>query len=117
MSVFANGLMKKAKKEIKNNYQETGFYETNAERIKREMKINKRYKKYIIGKIVRDEKGNESFVYFPLPVEESDYAKENNVDMSKLFVIRDLIVIHLTDPNGNYGLDPKLKRFVHIEEE
>jgi len=80
-------------------------------------KINKRYKKYIIGKIVRDEKGNESFVYFPLPVEESDYAKENNVDMSKLFVIRDLIVIHLTDPNGNYGLDPKLKRFVHIEEE
>ena len=56
-------------------------------------------------------------MYFPLPVEESDYAKENNVDMSKLFVIRDLIVIHLTDPNGNYGLDPKLKRFVHIEEE
>ena len=38
MSVFANGLMKKAKKEIKNNYQVTGFYETNAERIKREMK-------------------------------------------------------------------------------
>ena len=56
-------------------------------------------------------------MYFPLPVEESDYAKENNVDMSKLFVIRDLIVIHLTDPNGNYGLDTKLKRFVCIEEE
>ena len=56
-------------------------------------------------------------MYFPIPVEESDYAKENNVDMSKLFVIKDLIVIHLTDPNGNYGLDPKLKRFVYIEEE
>tara|TARA_B100000035_G_scaffold234270_1_gene202569 strand:+ start:1520 stop:1639 length:120 start_codon:yes stop_codon:yes gene_type:complete len=38
MSVFANGLMKKAQKEIKKNFQETGFYETNAERIKREMK-------------------------------------------------------------------------------
>jgi len=80
-------------------------------------KINKRYKKYIIGKIVRDEKANESFVYFPIPIEESDYAKENNVDMSKIFVLKDLIVIHLTDPNGNYGLDPRLKRFVYIEEE
>jgi len=38
MSVFANGLMKKAQKEIKKNFQETGFYETNLERIKREMK-------------------------------------------------------------------------------
>ena len=38
MSVFANGLMKKAQKEIKKNFQETGFYETNAERVKREMK-------------------------------------------------------------------------------
>ena len=38
MSVFANGLMKKAQKEIKKNFQETGFYETNTERIKREMK-------------------------------------------------------------------------------
>ena len=38
MSVFANGLMKKAKREIKNNYQETGYYETNTERLKREMK-------------------------------------------------------------------------------
>ena len=38
MSVFANGLMTKAQREIKNNFQETGFYETNAERIKREIK-------------------------------------------------------------------------------
>tara|TARA_Y100001970_G_C14026074_1_gene746093 strand:- start:55 stop:174 length:120 start_codon:yes stop_codon:yes gene_type:complete len=38
MSVFANGLMTKAQREIKNNYQETGFYETNTERNKRELK-------------------------------------------------------------------------------
>ncbi len=38
MSVFANGLMTKAQREIKNNYQETGFYETNTERDKRELK-------------------------------------------------------------------------------
>ena len=36
MSVFANGLMKKAKKEIKNNFQETGIYETNIQRERRE---------------------------------------------------------------------------------
>ena len=66
--------------------------------------MSKRYKKFIIGKIVRDEKGNESFVYFPTPIEESVYAKENNVDMSKLFVVRDLIVIYLTDDAGKYAL-------------
>jgi len=38
MSVFADGLMRKAQREIKKNYQETGFYETNAERINREPK-------------------------------------------------------------------------------
>ena len=38
MSVFANGFMTKAQREIKNNYQETGFYETNTERNKRELK-------------------------------------------------------------------------------
>ena len=80
-------------------------------------KINKRYKKYIIGKIVRNEIGNESFVYFPIPVEESDYAKENNVDMSMLFVVRDLIVIYLREPGGQYALDETLKIFVHSEEE
>ena len=51
--------------------------------------MSKRYKKYIIGKINRDKQGNESFVYFPAPIEESVYAKENNVDMSMLFVVRD----------------------------
>tara|TARA_Y100000992_G_scaffold165473_1_gene111138 strand:+ start:1530 stop:1643 length:114 start_codon:yes stop_codon:yes gene_type:complete len=36
MSVFANGLMKKAQKEIKKNFQETGIYETNFQRERRE---------------------------------------------------------------------------------
>ena len=36
MSVYADGLMKKAKKEMKKNFKETGIYETNAERSKRE---------------------------------------------------------------------------------
>tara|TARA_B100000900_G_scaffold347374_1_gene312545 strand:+ start:271 stop:384 length:114 start_codon:yes stop_codon:yes gene_type:complete len=36
MSVFANGLMTKAQREIKNNYQETGIYETNIQRERRE---------------------------------------------------------------------------------
>jgi len=38
VSVFANGLMTKAKREIENNFKETGLYETNAERNKRELK-------------------------------------------------------------------------------
>ena len=79
--------------------------------------MSKRYKKYIIGKIVRDEQGNESFDYFPTPIEESVYAKENNVDMSMLFVVRDLIVMYLTDETGKYALDETLKIFVYLEEE
>ena len=39
MSVFADGLMRKAKREIKKNFKETGIYETNAERSKREALI------------------------------------------------------------------------------
>jgi hypothetical protein len=38
MSVFADGLMRKAKREMKKNFKETGIYETNAERKKRELK-------------------------------------------------------------------------------
>ncbi len=38
MSVYADGLMKKAHKQMKENYKLTGFYETNAERAKRESK-------------------------------------------------------------------------------
>ena len=79
--------------------------------------MSKRYKKYIIGKINRDKQGNESFVYFPAPIEESVYAKENNVDMSMLFVVRDLIVMYLTDGAGKYALDETLKIFVYLEEE
>ena len=85
--------------------------------LKGSLKISKRYKKYIIGKIVRNEKGDESFVYFPAPIEESDYAKENNVDMSMLFIVRDLIVIYLADLDGQYALDETLKIFVNLEEE
>ena len=85
--------------------------------LKGSLKISKRYKKYIIGKIVRNEKGDESFVYFPTPIEESDYAKENNVDMSMLFIVRDLIVIYLADLDGQYALDETLKIFVNLEEE
>ena len=44
----------------------------------------KKYKKYVVGKITRDSKGEESLVYFPAPVEESFYAEENNLDMTKL---------------------------------
>ena len=40
MSVYAEGLMKKAKREMKKNFHETGVYETNAERTKRESKQN-----------------------------------------------------------------------------
>jgi hypothetical protein len=38
MSVYANGLMKKARTQMKNNYKETGLYETNIQRLKRESK-------------------------------------------------------------------------------
>tara|TARA_B100001758_G_scaffold122661_1_gene105483 strand:+ start:426 stop:545 length:120 start_codon:yes stop_codon:yes gene_type:complete len=38
MSVHADGLMKKAHTQMKNNYKETGIYETNIQRLKRESK-------------------------------------------------------------------------------
>jgi len=38
MSVYADGLMKKAHAQMKNNYKETGIYETNIQRLKRESK-------------------------------------------------------------------------------
>ena len=75
------------------------------------------YKKYVIGKIQRDKNGKESFMYFEQPIEESEYGMLNNVDMSTLFVIRDLIVMYLSDVEGNYVLDPVLKTFVFIEKE
>ena len=77
----------------------------------------KKYKKYIIGKIIRDTNGVESINYFSEPIEESEYGIANNVDMSKLIVIRDLVVIYLSDKKGRYTLDPKLKTFVYLEEE
>ena len=36
MSVYANGLMRKAYRQMKKNYEETDIYETDAERRKRE---------------------------------------------------------------------------------
>ena len=36
MSVHADGLMKNAHKQMKNNYKETGIYETNIQRERRE---------------------------------------------------------------------------------
>ena len=75
------------------------------------------YKKYVIGKIQRDRNGKESFMYFEQPIEESEYGVLNNVDMSMLFVIRDLIVIYLSDVEGSYTLDPVLKTFVFSEKE
>ena len=78
---------------------------------------SKKYKKYIIGKIERDEKGNESIVYLLNHIEEAEYEKQNKVDMSKLSVIRDLIVIYLADENGRYQLDKRWNRFVYSEEE
>jgi len=36
MSVYAKGLLEKARREIEFNYKETGFRETNLERQKRE---------------------------------------------------------------------------------
>lgn len=77
----------------------------------------KRYKKYVIGKIQRDRNGKESFMYFEQPIEESEYGMLNNVDMSTLFVIRDLIVMYLSDVEGSYTLDPVLKTFVFLEKE
>ena len=38
MSVYAKGLLEKARREIETNYKETGFRETNFERYKREEK-------------------------------------------------------------------------------
>ena len=77
----------------------------------------KTYKKYVIGKIQRDRNGKESFMYFEQPIEESEYGMLNNVDMSTLFVIRDLIVVYLSDVEGSYTLDPVLKTFVFSEKE
>ena len=39
MSVYADGLMRKAQRQMKENYKQTGFFETNAERVKRESKL------------------------------------------------------------------------------
>jgi len=75
------------------------------------------YKKYVIGKIQRDRNGKESFIFFEQPIEESEYGVLNNVDMSMLFVIRDLIVMYLSDVEGSYTLDPVLKTFVFSEKE
>ena len=77
----------------------------------------KKYKKYVVGKITRDSKGEESLVYFTAPVEESFYAEENNLDMTKLASVRDLVVVYLSDKKGRYTLDPQLKTFVYLEEE
>ena len=77
----------------------------------------KKYKKYVVGKITRNSKGEESFVYFSEPIEESSYSEQNNLDMTKLAVVRDLIVIYLADDDGRYFLDPVLKTFVHFENE
>jgi len=38
MSVYADGLMRKARRERQMNFKKTGIYETNAERTKREKK-------------------------------------------------------------------------------
>jgi len=38
MSVYAAGLMKKAHRQMKENYKQTGLYETNVERTERESK-------------------------------------------------------------------------------
>ena len=77
----------------------------------------KKYKKYVVGKITRDSKGEESLVYFPTPVEEAFYAEKNNLDMTKLASVRDLVVVYLSDKKGRYTLDPQLKTFVYLEEE
>lgn len=42
MSVHADGLMRKAHRQMKDNFKQTGFYETNAERIKRESKLQEK---------------------------------------------------------------------------
>jgi hypothetical protein len=75
------------------------------------------YNKYVLGKIQRDKEGKEAFIYFEEPIEESEYGRINNVDISKIFIIRDLIVMYLSDPDGKYILDPVLKTFVSVEEE
>ena len=75
------------------------------------------YKKYVIGKIQRDRNGKETFIFFEQPIEESEYGVLNNVDMSMLFVIRDLIVMYLSDVEGSYTLDPVLKTFVFSDKE
>ena len=75
------------------------------------------YKKYILGKIHRDEEGKEAFIYFEEPIEESEYGRINNVDISKIFIIRDLIVMYLSDLDGRYVLDPVINTFVPVEEE
>ena len=36
MSVYAEGLMRKALRQMKKNYEQTGYYETDTERQKRE---------------------------------------------------------------------------------
>ena len=75
------------------------------------------YNKYVLGKIQRDKEGKEAFIYFEEPIEESEYGRINNVDISKIFIIRDLIVMYLSDPDGKYILDPVLKTFISVEEE
>ena len=77
----------------------------------------KTYNKYVLGKIQRDKEGKEAFIYFEEPIEESEYGRINNVDISKIFIIRDLIVMYLSDSDGKYILDPVLKTFVSVEEE
>ena len=75
------------------------------------------YNKYVLGKIQRDKEGKEAFIYFEEPIEESEYGRINNVDISKIFIIRDLIVMYISDLDGRYTLDPVLKIFVSAEEE
>ncbi len=42
MSVHADGLMRKAHTQMKENFKQTGLYETNAERFKRESKLQQK---------------------------------------------------------------------------
>ena len=59
--------------------------------------VMKKYKKYVVGKITRDSKGEIVISLFPAPVEESNIFEENNLDMTKLASVRDLVVVYLSD--------------------
>jgi hypothetical protein len=75
-----------------------------------------KYNKYIIGKLVFDiEKKRHSPLYFKNPILEKTYIEKNNLDISRLIDVKDLISFYLKEISGNYIFDIKIGTYINTD--